>query len=122
MATQLEAFRMVAPEFDAESDTMVQNFLDLSPLYINPDIYPVESRGLAIVLKAASLMFNRKKSATGSSGGGAVVEEKEGDLMRKYATTADSLKAVDIYESQLNQLSLGIVGAGIMTRIGPYGT
>ena len=121
MTTQLSVFRIVAPEFAGESDSMVQNYLDLAPLYINPEIYPTESRGLALVLKAASLMLNRKKSSSGSSGGGAIVEEKEGDLMRKYSTDASAVSVVDIYEQQLNQLSLGVAGVGIITRIGPYG-
>lgn len=117
MATQLEVLRLIAPEFSAVSDTDVQAFLDLAPLYINPELYPVESRGLALVLMACSLMVKQKKSSSGSSGGGVVVEEKEGDLMRKYSTDASSAASIDIYEQQLKQLSLGICGAGIMTRI-----
>lgn len=118
MATQLEVLRLIAPEFDVVSDTDVQAFLDLAPLYINPELYPVESRGLALVLMACSLMVKQKKSSAGTSGGGTIIEEKEGDLMIKYASgTSASAATIDIYEQQLNQLSLGVCGAGIMTRI-----
>lgn len=118
MATQLEVFRIVAPEFSGELDATVQAFLDLAPLYINPEIYPVESRGLALVLKAASLMYQRKRSASGSSSGGAILEEKEGDLMRKYGATGKNGETLDIYEQQLRELSAGTVaGMGILTRV-----
>lgn len=118
MATQLEVFRIVAPEFAGETDITVQAFLDLAPLYINPEIYPVESRGLALVLKAASLMLNRTRSASGSSSGGALLEEKEGDLMRKYGASNKNGATIDIYEQQLLQLSAStIAGMGILTRV-----
>lgn len=121
MATQIEVFRLIAPEFAAETDITVQSFLDLAPLYINPEIYPESSRGLVLVLQAASLMVQRKKSASGASGGGTIIEEKEGDLMRKYSSGVDSASIVDIYANQLAMLSAGVASIGILTRIGPYG-
>ena len=119
MASQLEVFRILAPEFSAESDITVQSFLDLAPLYIDPQIYPTESRGLALVLKAASLMTARGMSQSGASGGGVVTEEKEGDLTRKYSTNSRSkITSDNIYEQQLNALTLGIVGMSVRTRMG----
>ena len=119
--TALEYFRLVAPEFAAESDITVQSFLDLAPLYINLALYSGEQQALATALQAASLMVQRKKSATGASGGGTVIEEKEGDLMRKYSSGEAASNVVDIYANQLAMLSAGVMSVGILTRIGPYG-
>ena len=115
--TSLQYFRLIAPEFDAESDATVNEFITMAALFVSVDLYDGETASLAVALKAASLMLSKKKSSTGASDGGTVVEEKEGDLMRKYSTDAGSNAVVDIYEQQLKQLSLGISGAGIMTRV-----
>lgn len=115
MPTPLEAFRIVAPEFAAEPDATVNQYLTMATLFINVTGYPADSQPYAQALKAASLMVARAKSLTGGSSGGTVIEEKEGDLTRKYseATSAD---ITDIYADQLDQLGLAYFGLGIMTR------
>ena len=115
--TPLQYFRIVAPEFSAVLDADVNAFLTMAPLFIDVSLFDGETANLATALKAASLMLSQKKSASGSSSGGAIIEEKEGDLMRKYSEANALSGNVDIYEQQLNNLSLGICGAGIMTRI-----
>ena len=121
MATQLEVFRLVAPEFATVDDTTVQQFLDLAPLFIDPLLYPEDKRGMALVLQAASLMYQQKQSITGASNGGQLVREKEGDLERQYGSRSSSSTSKmiprNIYLQQLDMLSLGITGAGIMTRM-----
>lgn len=112
--TPLEAFRLVAPEFAAESDVTVNEFLALALLFINVAAYPYETQPVAQALKAASLMVQRKKSQNGESSGGNLLEEREGDLMRKYAD--DDGVDSDIYAQQLQQITLGVFGLGIMTR------
>lgn len=112
--TPLEAFRLVAPEFAAEADSVVNDYLDLALLWLNVGAYPADTQPVAQALKAASLMVQRKKSQNGESSGGGLLEEKEGDLMRKYADD-DGIDS-DIYAQQLQQLTLGVFGLGIITR------
>lgn len=119
MATQLEAFRLVVPEFAAESDATVQAFLDLAPHFIDPMQYDESVRGLALVYQAASLMYRKKQSETGSSSGGELASEKEGDLARSYfkgGGTSIKGASADIYAQQLDALSLAV--GGVMTRYG----
>lgn len=121
MATQLEVFRLVAPEFALVSDEDVQKFLDLAPLFINPLAYPEESRGLALVYQAASLMFKQKQSSSGDSNGQALIREKEGDLERAWSAGSSSSRSgsdENIYDGLLAKLGLGAFGATIMTRYG----
>jgi len=113
--TPLEAFRIAAPEFAAESDATVNQYLTMATLYINVAGYPVDAQPLAQALKAASLMVLRKTSLTGGSAGGAIIEEREGDLTRKYSE-ASSSTITDIYADQLDKLGLAYFGLGIMTR------
>jgi len=120
MATQLEILRLVAPEFAAVSDLDVQKFLDLAPLFINPLTYPEESRGLALVYQAASLLYKQAQSSSGDNAGGILIREKEGDLERAWAV-GDNSKASssgNSYDDLLKQLGLGIFGASMMTRYG----
>ena len=118
MATPLDLFRVVAPEFAAESDATVNAVIALVPYYINVDLYQGDQQSMAIALKAASLMLTRSMSASGSSGGGVVTEEKEGDLSRKFSSSQSAKITTDnIYEQQLAALSAGVSGVGVMTRI-----
>jgi hypothetical protein len=119
MATQLEAFRLVVPEFAAESDATVQAFLDLAPHFIDPMQYDESVRSLALVYQAASLMYQKNQSALGNSSGGQLASEKEGDLARSYFKGGGvGVKGAssDIYAQQLDTLSLAV--GGIMTRYG----
>ena len=119
MATQLEAFRLLIPEFAATSDADVQAFLDLAPHFIDPMQYAESVRGLALVYQAASLMYRKNQSASGNSSGGGLASEKEGDLSRSYfkgSGTSVRGASSDIYAKQLDALSFGI--GGIITRYG----
>lgn len=120
MATQLEIIRLMAPEFASVSDTDVQKFLDLAPLYIDPERVPEDRRGLVLALKACSLMFMQGESASGQSHGGTLIREKEGDLERAFggggSSTYGGVK--NIYEQQLDALYGGIIGSSILMRYG----
>ena len=119
MATQLEILRLVAPEFAAVADIDVQKFLDLAPLFIDPLRYPEESRGLALVYQAASLLYKQAQSSSGENTGGILIREKEGDLERAWAVGGNAKKSSgNAYDDLLAQLWLGIFGASIMTRYG----
>ena len=120
MATQLETLRLLAPEFASIPDAEVQKFLDIAPLFIDPLKYSIETRGLALVYQACSLMYQQKQSSSGASNGGTLKREKEGDLEREYSVTVSSnskVMARNTYLQQLDMLSYGITGAGIMTRM-----
>lgn len=121
MATQLETFRLLAPEFAASSDEVVQKFLDIAPLFIDPLKYSTETRGLALVYQACSLMLKQGLSASGDSSGLDVTMKKEGDLQRSYgrAGVSNAKNAVsDIYMQQLELLTLQFAGSCMMTRYG----
>ena len=121
MATQLETLRLLAPEFASISDAEVQKFLDLAPLFIDPLKYSIETRGLALVYQACSLMYQQKQSTSGDSSGLDVTMEKEGDLQRSYGRPGVSNSkggAKDIYMQQLDMLTLQFAGSCMMTRYG----
>lgn len=121
MATQLETFRLLIPEFASTGDTDVQKFLDIAPLIIDPLKYSEESRGLALVYQAASLLYQTTQSANGNSSGMDLTMEKEGDLTRQYgggASNRNGKVAKDIYLQMLDTISLQFAGATIMTRVG----
>lgn len=117
MATQLETFRLLIPEFAASSDETVQSFLDIAPLFIDPMRYSEATRGLALVYQAASLMYQQKQSSLGDSSGLDVTMEKEGDLQRSYGKSSSG-ETKDIYMQMLDKLSLQFAGGCIMTRYG----
>ena len=121
MATQLETLRLLAPEFAGISDVEVQKFLDIAPLFIDPMKFSIETRGLALVYQACSLMYQQSQSSSGQSSGMDLTMEKEGDLQRSYgrAGVTNAKGAVkDIYMQQLDMLTLQFAGSTMMTRYG----
>lgn len=118
MATQLEVFRLVIPEFASTSDSDVQAFLDIAPLIIDPLKFSEDVRGLALVYQAASLLYQKKQSANGDSSGLDLTMEKEGDLQRSFGKSSTSGTTKDIYLQMLDKLSLSFAGSTIMTRYG----
>jgi len=120
MATQLEAFRLLIPEFSAISDVDVQKFLDLAPLYIDPERFSDDNRGLALAYQAASLMYSQKQSQLQLSSGAGLIREKEGDLERQYADTYSNKYGTspkNMYDNMLIKLFKQGTGANILTRM-----
>lgn len=119
--TSLEYFRLLAPEFAAVSDTVVNQWLLIATNLVNPGCLPAETLNMAIALYAAHMLSIATNSASGGATGYAAVKrEKEGDLEREYSVSATS-GAVNYWDStpygiQFNQLTLGCFGAAIMTR------
>lgn len=113
----LTKFRLLAPEFAAELDATVNEFLALAPSFVNLSLYTGEAADIATALKAASLMLARKNSATGNSSGGEVTMEKEGDLSRSYGAASKFNEGLDMYAQQLRDLNLTLginqYGAGL---------
>lgn len=118
MATQIEIFRFIAPQFAAVSDENVQIALDLAALFINVNAYQPESQDLALALKAASILFVQAQSTSGETGTQVLKSEREGDLERTYATSGTAATSSNIYDDQLAQLGFGQFGSKIMTRYG----
>lgn len=118
MATPLEIFRFVAPQFAALPDASVEFAIELAAQFINVNAYPLESQPLALALKAASILFVQAQSTSGEVGTQVLKSEKEGDLMRVYETSGTSATKSNIYDDQLALLGFGTFGAGIMTRYG----
>ncbi|MGN6701460.1 MAG: hypothetical protein ACTHKB_00675 [Burkholderiaceae bacterium] len=117
MATQLETFRIVAPELASLDDPTVLQGLSLAALQMNPDFFPVDVRGLALVYKAASMLTNRmRRGDTGGGAGGAVIMEKEGDLLRQYETVRDTRgrPMTNAYDALLDEITPK--GGFILTR------
>jgi hypothetical protein len=123
MATQLEIVRLIAPEFAAVSDEDVLAFLDLAPLYIDPELVPEDRRGLALALQACILMSMQAQSSTGSATAGPVTREKEGDLERSYGYSSNSTaeERKNGYQKQLDALYRGIIAGSITMRYGLTG-
>jgi hypothetical protein len=106
MASQLETLRLLAPEFAAVNDTLVLQFLGLAGLHMNPEAFPENVRGLALVYKAASLLHDRGLTSSGVNTSAFVTSEKEGDLERTYKELrgASSLSLRNGYEQKLSEL------------------
>jgi hypothetical protein len=106
--SQIETFRLIAPEFADETEATVNQFLALALNFVNVNLYPAESVDLAIALKAASMMLARKNSALGQSSGGELLMEKEGDLQRTYGASTGNNDGLDIYMQQLRDLNMNL--------------
>ena len=116
MASQLETLRLIAPEFASINDVIVQSMLDISPLLIDPLIYPENVRGLALVYQACILLAQRNASADGTASmGGTLTREKEGDLERQLSVGKSKSGAKNQYEIMLDQISMPMT-MGAMTR------
>ena len=115
MATSLEYFRLVAPEFSGELDATVNAYIGMASSFINAAAYV--NPELATAYQAASLMLSSKNSESGVTGG-ALIREKEGDLERHYAAPKIGA-AHDIYLAQLLRLgaATGFSGCAVLTRM-----
>ena len=117
MLNQLNTLRLIAPEFSGVPDATVNEILALAPLFIDVNLYPENTKDLAIVYQACILLLDRQSSISGQSGGGTLISEREGDLERKYS--AGTQKSVNIYEVKLQELRSG-VALTVMTRMLNY--
>lgn len=130
MATQLQAFRDIIPEMASTPDGTVERYLDIAVAFLNLDLIDDSVQGLAIVYKAASLLYERNKMAATPGGSQAaegtyISSKTEGDLKIDYkelsgsAAAATMGKTTNGYEVLLERLypQYGY----IMTRFGYMG-
>ena len=113
--TELEYFRLLAPEFASVPDATVNSWLTMAGNLIVVGCLDAERAAMAQALYAAHLLT---LSAAGGAVG-AVVSEREGDLSRTYATIkgCDTLLGSTSYGQQYIDLTRPCFGVNIMTRI-----
>ena len=113
--TELEYFRLLAPEFASVPDATVNSWLTMAGNLIVVGCLDAERAAMAQALYAAHLLT----LSTAGGAVGAVVSEREGDLSRTYATIkgCDTLLGSTSYGQQYIELTRPCFGVNIMTRI-----
>lgn len=113
--TELEYFRLLAPEFACVPDATVNSWLTMAGNLIVVGCLDAERAAMAQALYAAHLLT----LSTAGGAVGAVVSEREGDLSRTYATIkgCDTVLGSTSYGQQYIELTRPCFGVNIMTRI-----
>ncbi len=113
--TELEYFRLLAPEFASVPDATVNSWLTMAGNLIVVGCLDAERAAMAQALYAAHLLT----LSTAGGAVGAVVSEREGDLSRTYATIkgCDTVLGSTSYGQQYIELTRPCFGVNIMTRI-----
>ena len=113
--TELEYFRLLAPEFASVPDATVNSWLTMAWNLIVVGCLDAERAAMAQALYAAHLLT----LSTAGGAVGAVVSEREGDLSRTYATIkgGDTVLGSTSYGQQYIELTRPCFGVNIMTRI-----
>ena len=113
--TELEYFRLLAPEFASVPDATVNSWLTMAGNLIVVGCLDAERAAMARALYAAHLLT----LSTAGGAVGAVVSEREGDLSRTYATIkgCDTVLGSTSYGQQYIELTRPCFGVNIMTRI-----
>lgn len=116
--TQLEYFRILAPEFAAVPDVEVLKWLVIAGTLVNVGCLTPAGADMATALYAAHMLALATTAASTGSTGGGLKREKEGDLEREYfqANVGGGALGQTSYGQQYNQLTIGCVGSAIMTR------
>lgn len=121
MPTALQYFRIVGKQFAAIPDADVQVWLDMAGTLGAAGCLMGDPANLAAALYAAHLMYLDAENMTGEGGRGPIKSEKEGDLARTYGSVGGSASgwlSLSPYGLQYDQMLVGCVGSGIMTRYG----
>ena len=113
--TELEYFRLLAPEFASVPDATVNQWLSVAGNITETGCLDTERAAMAQALYAAHLLT----LSTAGGAVGAVVSEREGDLSRTYATIkgCDTVLGSTSYGQQYIELTRPCFGVNIMTRI-----
>lgn len=119
--TELEYFRLLAPEFSVVDDTTVSQWLAIAANLVNVSCLDAERAAMAIALYAAHMLsLNIRSGQGGAAAQGAVISEKEGDLQRSYSAVkgGDTYIGQTLYGQQYLDIMQSCSGAAIMTRVG----
>lgn len=114
--TQLEYFRLLAPEYAGVIDATVNIWLGIAERIVNVAGMDAETEAMAIALYAAHMY---RVTVSASSTMGIVESEKEGDLARSYAklSGSDTWLRSTPYGQQFYEITRAFFGSSIMTRI-----
>ena len=113
--TELEYFRLLAPEFASVADATVNSWLTMAGNLIEVGCLDAERAAMARALYAAHMLT----LSTAGGAVGAIVSEREGDLSRTYAAIkgGDTVLGSTSYGQQYIELTRPCFGVNIMTRI-----
>ena len=113
--TELEYFRLLAPEFASVPDATVNQWLSVAGNITETGCLDTERAAMAQALYAAHLLT----LSTAGGAVGAVVSEREGELSRTYVTIkgCDTVLGSTSYGQQYIELTRPCFGVNIMTRI-----
>ena len=115
--TELEYFRLLAPEFASVADATVQQWLSVAGNLASTGCLDAERAAMARALYAAHLLSLSTRS--GQGGLGPVTSEEEGDLQRSYGGLkgGDTYMGQTSYGQQYLDITRACFGAAIMTRV-----
>lgn len=117
--TELEYFRLLAPEFSTTLDATVNQWLAIAASLVNVGCLDPERAAMARALYAAHLLSLTTTTARGGSTAlGPVTSEREGDLQRTYGSIAgsDTYMGQTSYGQQYLDVTRACFGSAIMTR------
>ena len=129
MSAALPTFRILAPEFAATADTVVEDVIGIVTLWIDASVFIARASEAVARLAAHELTIQGRIAATGGSSGtagvGAVTSQNAGDLSISYGGSAMSASH-DHEDDYLRQTSHGLaylqirdsraeVGLGLLT-------
>lgn len=118
--TELEYFRLLAPEFASVNDVTVNQWLTMAGNLVNAGCLDAERAAMARALYAAHMLSLSTRSGQGGAAAlGAVTSEKEGDLQRSYGGVkgGDTYLGQTSYGQQYLDITKACFGAAIMTRV-----
>jgi hypothetical protein len=118
--TELQYFRLLAPEFASVADETVNQWLLVAGNLVNVDCLDTERAAMALALYAAHMLRLAQTQSSGVSAAmGAITSEKEGDLQRSYAGVkgSDTYLGQTSYGQQYLDITRACFGAAIMTRV-----
>ena len=118
--TELQYFRLLAPEFAGVADATVQQWLSVAGNLASTGCLDAEREAMARALYAAHMLSLTTRSGQGGAAAlGAVTSEKEGDLQRSYGGVkgGDTYMGQTSYGQQYLDITKACFGAAIMTRV-----
>lgn len=118
--TELEYFRLLAPEFASVSDATANQWLSVAGNLTETGCLDTERAAMARALYAAHMLSLTTRSGQGGAAAlGPVTSEKEGDLQRSYGSVkgGDTYMGQTPYGQQYLDIARACFGATIMTRV-----
>ena len=118
--TELDYFRLLAPEFSSVTDTTVNQWMSVAGNLTETGCLDTERAAMARALYAAHMLSLTTRSGQGGAAAlGPVTSEEEGDLQRSYGGLkgGDTDMGQTSYGQQYLDITRACFGAAIMTRV-----